>query len=126
MKKSLLLIAALAALLQTSVVAKDKKPIDWHTGTLLDSATERGSKIVGDKDGITELRRDNAYYQIDDGEKYVYVVRRSMTNRRDKPLPLTVNGPVQFALDGNDLLLLDEKGKQHRLAIEKKILKSAH
>jgi hypothetical protein len=102
---------------------KDKKPIEWHTGTLLDSTTQRGTRLVADKDGAYEARRDNSFYEIDDGEKYVYVVRRSMTARWDKPIRLTINGPVQFALAGDDMLLLDEKGKQHRLAIEKRILK---
>jgi hypothetical protein len=112
-------LALLLLLLPALAYAKDKKPIEWHTGTLLDSSTERGTRVV-DGNG---LRNDQAYYQIDDGERYVYIVRRSMTSKWDKPIPLTINAPIKFALDGDDMLILDEKGKQHRLAIEKKILK---
>lgn len=100
---------------------KDKKAFDWHTGTLVDSSTVRGTRYA---DG-TELRNDQSYYQIDDGVKYVYVVSRSMTMRRDKPLLLTVNAQVKFALDGDDMVIMDENGKEHRLSIEKRILKNA-
>ena len=116
--------ALLLALLSVLCFAKDKKPLEWKTGILLDSGTERGKRHVPIDGEIHEFRNDQAYYLIDDGEKYVYLVRRSMTSRGDKPIPLTVNAPIKFAIDGSDLLLLDEKGKQHRLAIEKKTLKT--
>lgn len=122
--KQALLLALCSTFLLFAAHAKDKKPIEWHTGTLLDSTTERGTRLIANKDRAYEVRRDNSFYEIDDGEKYIYVVRRSMTSRRDKPIRLTVNGPVRFALAGDDILLLDENGKQHRLAIEKKILKN--
>ncbi len=97
--------------------AKDKPAVEWRTGMLVDSTLERGSR--GEN-----LRNDHNYYEIDDGQKYVYVVSRSMTMRRDKPLLLTVNAPIKFALDGDDhMLLLDEKGQQHRLLIQKKALR---
>jgi hypothetical protein len=120
MTKALLFALCSVLLFFSAMQAKDKKPIEWRTGTLLDTSTQRGTRLVGDKDGVYEARRDQSYYEIDDGDKYIYVVRRSMTARWDKPIPLTVNGPVKFALAGDDMLLIDEKGKQHRLAIEKK------
>jgi hypothetical protein len=120
---SLWALAIAVTTISLSVMAKDKKPLEWRTGTLLDSSTERGTRHVPINGNIQEMRNDQSYYEIDDGEKYVYVVRRSMTSRWDKPIPLTVNAPIKFAIDGSDLLLLDEKGKQHRLAIEKKTLK---
>ena len=31
-----------------------------------------------------------------------------------KKLPLTVNGPVRFSVDGDKLRVLDERGKEHK------------
>ena len=63
------------------------------------------------------------YYEIDAGE-IVYLVKQSLTHRRDKQLKLTVNAPVKFAIVKNDFYLLDEDGKQQKLSIEKKTLKT--
>jgi hypothetical protein len=123
MRKTSLLTLCSALLLISAVQAKDKKPIEWKTGTLLDMTTHKGSRYVGDRDGGYSARNDQSYYEIDDGEQYIYVVRRSMTTRWDKTVVLTVNGPVKFAIDGSNMLLLDDKGKQHKLAIEKRTLK---
>jgi hypothetical protein len=38
-------------------------------------------------------------------------------------VPLTIKGSVKFASDDQDLLLIDEKGKEHQFAIEKKALR---
>jgi len=39
------------------------------------------------------------------------------TNAGEKSLELTVNGPISFAVDGSNLYLRDEKGKEHKLAL---------
>ncbi len=124
MTRILLLVLTLCLLnISADAIAKDKKPIEWKTGTLLDARTERGRRTVPINGQYQQLRDDQSYYVIDDGEKYTYLVRRSMTSRRDRPLEVTINGPIKFAVDDHDILLLDEKGKQHRLAIEQKALR---
>jgi hypothetical protein len=68
------------------------------------------------------LRNDLTYYRVDAGET-VYVVARSLRGRGDRALDVTINRPVQFAIDGNDFYLRDAEGKEHKLTIEKKIAK---
>ena len=69
------------------------------------------------------LRNDVTYYTIDDG-KYVWVVTRHMTKKDDKPLNITVNSPVKFAIEKKVCYLLDEQGEEHKLTVERKTLKS--
>ena len=61
------------------------------------------------------------YYTIDDG-KFVWELMRTMTSRGDKPLRVTVNTDVQFAIEGYDAYLKDEDGKEHKLSVWKKTL----
>jgi hypothetical protein len=72
---------------------------------------------------IATLRNDVTVYTIDDG-KYLWVVSRRMVKKHDKPLELTVNAPVKFAIEKGDCYLLDDEGKEHKLMVEKKILKT--
>lgn len=102
-----------------------KKELQWQNGRLLDSNTATGSRLVGINGNLQERRNDRTYYQIET-DQYVYVVSRSLVRRRDKPLDVTINGPVRFAIDGLDVVLKDDDGKEHKLTLEKKILKSAN
>jgi hypothetical protein len=106
-------------------LAKDRA---WTTGSLVDSQTERGTRTVGIPSTIgsgpmiATLRNDVTLYTIDDG-KYLWVVGRRMLRKNDKPLDLTVNGSVKFAIEKADCYLLDDEGKEHKLTVEKKTLK---
>lgn len=71
---------------------------------------------------IATLPNDLTLYTIDDG-KYLFVVSRRMTKKHDKPLDLTVNAPIKFAIEKSDCYLLDEEGNEHKLTVEKKTLK---
>jgi hypothetical protein len=107
-------------------VAKDRA---WKTGTLVNAETQSGSKTVGIPPTIitgakiTTLRNDVTFYTIDDG-KYVWVVSRHMTKAEDKPLNVTINAPVKFAIEKKSCYLLDDQGEEHKLAVERKILKT--
>jgi hypothetical protein len=94
----------------------------WQDGILLDSSTERGKRIAPTTYGEVSIRDDITYYQIDDG-KTVYVVARTLRNRGDKALDVTINGHVQFAIESGTCYLRDAEGKEHKLSIEKKIAK---
>jgi len=106
--------------------AKDRA---WTTGTLVNAETERGTRDVGVPPTILTgpkvltLRNDVTYYTIEDG-KYVWVVSRRMTKKDDKPLDVTVNATVKFAIEKKVCYLLDEQGQEHKLVVERKTLKS--
>jgi hypothetical protein len=106
----------------TPLPAKDRV---WITGTLVNADTERDSRTVGipptivTGPKIATLRNDVTYYTIDDG-KYLWVVSRRMTKKDDKPLNLTIDAPVKFAIEKKACYLLDEQGEEHKLTVERK------
>jgi hypothetical protein len=53
----------------------------------------------------------------------VYVAERGLLSRGDKPLLVTINSQVKFYIKGQDIYLLDEAGKEHKLSIETQSLK---
>ncbi len=122
-----LLCAFLIAVFAAPTFAGKIHDSDWRTGKLTDVRFEKDSRIVGVANRtsgvITSRRNDSTYYEIDAGD-IVYVVKQTLTHRRDKQLKLTVNGPVKFAIVKDDCYVLDEDGKQHKLPIEKKTLKA--
>lgn len=125
--KTTLLIAVM--LFSVLAIAKDKAPRDWKTGTLFDMTSEKGTRLVGNYSsnhgtayGSLHERRDDAtYYAIESGDT-VYVIKRTLTRRRDKQLNLTINGPVKFAVENEDVYLMAEDGKEHKLTLESKRL----
>src|SRR5579872_1320795 len=117
MNKFILIILAFTI----TCLAADKKPVEWITGTLLDVSSERGHRII---DGDS-FRDDVTYYTIDDGQKYVYVLKRTLKHRRDKELQVTVNAPIKFAVSGDDFLLMDDKGETHTLSLQKRSLRTS-
>jgi hypothetical protein len=97
--------------------AKDKKPVEWITGTLLEISSERGNRFV---DGES-YRNDVTYYTVDDGQKYIYVLKRTLRRRGDKELVVTERGSVKFAiLNDEEFLLMDDKGEIHKLSLQKR------
>jgi hypothetical protein len=106
--------------------AKDRA---WTTGILVNSETQRGTRTVGIPSAIgsgpmiATLRNDVKLYTIDDG-RYVWVVSRRMLKKHDKPINVTINAPVKFAVEDQDCYLLDDQGKEHKLVVEKKTLKT--
>jgi len=79
--------------------------------------------MIGSGPMIATLRNDVTLYTIDDG-KYVWVVSRRMRKKHDKPLNVTINAPIKFAVENEDCYLLDDQGKEHKLVVEKKTLKT--
>jgi len=110
-----LLYSALVFVVFSAVsIAKDRA---WRTGTLVNAETERDSRSIGipptiiTGPKIKTLRNDVTYYTIDDG-KYRWVVSRHMTKKDDKPLDVTVDAPVKFALEKKNCYLLDNQGEE--------------
>ena len=123
--RRLLFCALLLVVCSPPFPAKERA---WTTGTLVNAATERDSRAVGvpptivTGPKIVTLRNDVTYYTIDDG-KYMWVVTRRMTKKDDKPLQVTIDTPVKFAVEKKTCYLLDEQGEEHKLRVEKKTLK---
>ena len=85
------------------------KTRDWKTGKLISVDVDQRNLI-------------NYIYKIDDG-KIIWVANRNAWSKYDKALLVTVNAEVKFAVEGDHLFLVDEKGKEHKLDIQHKILK---
>jgi hypothetical protein len=127
MKKILLITFAL---LCVASFAKDKAPRVWKTGTLFDTTSEKGSRLVGSYHasngtafGSLHQRRDDATYYAIESDDMVYIAKRTLTRRHDKQLNLTINAPVKFAIENEDVYLMAEDGKEHKLTLESKRLK---
>jgi hypothetical protein len=113
----------------TLALAKDH-PREWKTGMLVDVTMEKNSKLAGTmtgangnfSGGIAQRRDDSTYYHID-AVGLTYIAKRTLTHHHDKQLKVTVNAPVKYAISGDELYLLDEDGKEHKLSVEEKIAK---
>jgi hypothetical protein len=98
------------------------------TGTLVNADTERDTRTVGipptpiTGPKVATLRNDVTFYTIDDG-RYLWIVSRRMTKKDDKPLNVTIDAPVKFAIEKKVCYLLDEQGEEHKLTVERKRLK---
>lgn len=105
-------------------LAAKNKDRAWHEGTLVDVQVEHGSRMTGAGGTIVTHRDDLALYTIDEG-KMIWTCGRTMTSRRDKMLQLTVNAKVKFAIEGDDCYLVDEKGEEHKVGLQRKELKKS-
>ncbi|MGO8720771.1 MAG: hypothetical protein ACLQMO_16395 [Acidobacteriaceae bacterium] len=98
----------------------------WQVGTLRSATSDTHSHLVGMYNNghgmVGEHIRIIWHYTIDGGQ-YIYEAERT-TRRHGKPLNVTINGPVKFAVVGTDLYLRDDAGKVHKLAIVTKTLKT--
>jgi hypothetical protein len=125
MRRILPALSVLVLLCASSASAKKER--QWQTGTLLDmnqASVYAGDVIVPNNLGAVSIarRRVSETYVIDAGA-YVYEsqeIRRS----RDRTPSLTVNGPVQFAIEKDHVYIRDEEGKEHDTKLVKKTLKA--
>jgi hypothetical protein len=114
---------------------------NWQTGTLLEteqqkvlegSTTNRinsGSGSNGNYSGnSTSTKTDNydtyQVFTISSGQT-IYVAREHLFFPWSKPTLTTVGAPVKFAVEKNDLYVMDAEGRQHKMGIVKTALKTA-
>ena len=119
--------------------AKEKQR-QWQTGKVLDTsrdktyagsvgnasgtATTSGRTTYGNASGhSTAVYKVYETYTIEAGD-YVYVCQEHIKWRWSKPALLTVNGPVQFAMEQDRIYIKSEDGSEHETKIIKKILKT--
>jgi hypothetical protein len=132
----------LAALLICVAVAAQKQR-DWQTGKVLDSQRSRyfaGTIGNANTNGTTQSNGNYGTYQgntntsqtavyrvyetfMIEGETHAYLAQQRLRWRWSKPANLTVNGPVKFAVEKRKLFVIDEDGKEHEMAIVKRILR---
>src|ERR1700694_2153486 len=92
-----------------------EKQRDWQTGKVLD--TDQSRIYLGTTYAPREI-------DVIEGDQYVYVVSRVLRWRWSKTANLTVNAPIQFAVERRSMYVLDDDGKEHKTRIAKRILKT--
>jgi len=129
-------ISTLILLVLLSSIAAGKKERQWQTGKLLDTNSEGyttygGSSTQGhvNADGTYTASttpsswRHQKYVFVIQGDDMIYVVSHVLSFRWSKEVHLTVNGPVKYAVEKDNFYLLDEKDREFKMHIEKKILR---
>ena len=122
-------------LLSLSCIAfAEKIPADaWQTGTLKDSSESWHSRSAGAINGNTGygvhgtmVSREYPIVQYSiETDTYTYEANLVLKHAKDKQPPVTVNGPIKFAIIKNDFYIQDEQGKEHKLVLVKKTLKES-
>ncbi len=119
---------------------KDKQH-DWRTGKALDvehnpyftgissNSSVEGAPATAGPGGTTEVNGNasstsiavyNTYQKyVIESERYVYLVEERIHFRWSKSARITVNGPVQYAVEKERIYLLDKRGKVHETWIVK-------
>jgi hypothetical protein len=135
-----LTIACVSFLLLARGIPAKEKERNWQTGKVVDmnrdktyagtvenasgSATSSGNTTYGQANGSsTAVYRVYETYAIEAGD-YVYVCEEHIKWRWSKPAVLTVNGPVQFAIEKDRIYIKSEDGSEHETKIIKKVLKT--
>ncbi len=112
----------------------EKIPADaWQTGTLKDSSESWHSRSAGTINGNTGygvhgtmVSREYPIVQYSiETDTYTYEANLVLKHAKDKQPPVTVNSPIKFAIIKNDFYIQDEQGKEHKLVLVKKTLKTA-
>jgi hypothetical protein len=127
----------LIALLFLSVPAfADKHERFWQTGTILDMESERFTTYGGtttqgrvDDNGNINATSTRSSWNHKretlaiEGKEYIYVVSHVLSWRWSKEVKLVVGGTVEYAIDGDNLIILDDKTREFKMHIDKTILK---
>jgi hypothetical protein len=113
-------ICCFFAIAASLIHAKDRS---WQTAKLLSAELSEGDAVAVPINGAIVTGRIKSWVYVLETETTVYETQW----RSPKPLSLTVNGFVKFAVEkGNVLFLIDEDGKERKLGIVRKTAKSAN
>jgi len=127
-------IIAIVLLLSFSCIAfAEKIPADaWQTGTLKGSEESWHSRSVG----MLNTHSNSTLHGISAGgeypiveytietSQYIYEAHLVLGRASDSQPLITVNGPIKFAIVKSDFFIQDEQGKQWKLVLTKKTLKT--
>jgi len=115
-------IAAICCFFAIAASSSDAKDRSWQTAKLLSAELREGNAVAVPIMARLLLEGLSRGYVLET-ETTVYETQW----RSPKPLSLTVNGPVKFAVEkGNVLFLIDEDGKERKLGIIRKTAKAAN
>lgn len=91
------------------------------------TAKDRGNKTDYSSNSTTHKSDDYENYQVYTIEtgKVVYVASERLLFPWSKPADIELGEPVQFAVKGGKMIILDSSGKQHKATVTKTSLKSA-
>ena len=131
------IVALVLTLICTGVVAlADKQERVWQTGTVLDMESESfttygGTTTHGRIDDYGNVSATSTRSSWDhkretvaiEGNEYIYVVSHVLSWRWSKEIKLVVGAPIEYAVDGDKLILRDSKGREFKMHIDKTILK---
>ncbi len=133
-KRVVVLLVALLCLSMPTFADKHKRI--WQTGTVLDMGSESFTTYGGtttqgrvDNNGNVHATTTPSTWNHEretlaiEGNEYIYVVSHVLSWRWSKEVKLVVGGTVEYAIDGGDLVLLDNKGREFKMHIDKTILK---
>jgi hypothetical protein len=116
MKCTALIVAVLCSAFCTVALAKDRP---WKSAKLIDITAEKGGAVVvpvAALFGSSPVTRTFYWIQT---ENTIYVLGPVLT--RSRLLNLTLHGPTKVAIDGNSAHILDDDGKDRKIAIAEKI-----
>ena len=119
----------LLLVLHTELAAQAKR--DWQAGTWRD--TSRASETVGAvtngttnggsvSASTTTVQRVHQLYVIETPD-YVYQAEQRLRWRWSKPVPLTVNESMKFAIEKGKIFVIGEDAKEYELTLVKKVKK---
>lgn len=113
-------------MLSIAAVAEKIPDSAWQLGTLRSVTSETRSRVLGTLNNGTGLVGEQiriiTHYTIETAQ-YIYQADRT-ANRHDKPLNVTINGPIKFAVVGTDIYVCEDTGKVHKLVVATKTLKT--
>jgi hypothetical protein len=113
-------ICCLFAFATSPIDAKDRL---WQTAKLVSAELKEGGAVAVPINGAIVAGTIKSWVYVLETDTTVYEAQW----RSPKPLSLTVNGPVKFAVEkGNVLFLIDEDGKEQKLGIMRKTAKGTN
>ena len=102
----------------SSAVAEAKIPNSaWKSGVLKRVSREHIGRQSGELGKKPPKHGVYISYYFIEGDKSLYEGDDVELKNNEKGFPISVNAPVKFFLDANDLYIQDDKGKAHKLRL---------
>jgi hypothetical protein len=121
--RTLARITAICCFFAFAISLVDAKDRAWQTAKLVSAELKEGSAVAVPINDAIVAGRIKSWVYVLETETTVYEAQW----RSPKPLSLTINGPVKFAIEkGNVLFLIDEDGKERKLGVIRKTAKAAN
>ena len=108
----------ISLLVLASIAAEAKIPNSaWKSGVLKRVSKEHVARQSGELGKKPPRHGVYISYYFIQADKSLYEGDDVKLKNNEKGFPISVNAPVKFFLDANDLYLQDDKGKAHKLRL---------